>query len=220
MARTLLKASVAGATALTIWIVADFARVTRHDLREFDPHEVARIETAMWRSYYDYERVRLFGGLTTLLRRQFGLPFWRSCQAAFHAARSAVTFQGGRERSAYLKALPDLVDYYGLIRRASSTSFDVERVAHLELEWWIVHRQRDRHAPGDLARTLAELQAAIYGRPAADFAEHARLRSEAMLVRDAGGEWGRVGTLLDRSWTSLYDALHVERRATGALGGP
>jgi hypothetical protein len=99
------------------------------------------------------------------------------------------------------------VDYYGLIRRASATPFDVQRVAELELEWWIVHRQRDRHAPGDLERALAEQQAAIYGRPAAEFQRHARLRAQAMLVRDAGGDWGRIAELLDRSWVALYDAV-------------
>jgi hypothetical protein len=196
-----------------IWVVYDFAPGPRHDLREFDPHEVARIETAMWRSYYDHQRVKLFTELSTLLRRQFGLPFWRSCVGAYYAERSAVVFQRGRERPDYLRALPHLVDYYGLIRRASATPFDVQRVAELELEWWIVHRQRERHAPGDLERALAELQAAIYGRPAAEFQQHARLRAEAMLVRDAGGDWGRIGELLDRSWVALHDAVQVERNS-------
>ena len=124
-----------------------------------------------------------------------------------------MVFQRGRERPDYLMALPALLDYYELIRQASATPFDVRRVAELELEWWIVHRQRDRHAPGDLERALVDLQAAVYNRPAADFAEHARLRAEAMLLRDAGGDWGRIGALLNRSWTSLYDAVHAERPA-------
>jgi hypothetical protein len=205
------RAAFALGALLGAWLVYDFSRGGRHDLREFDPHEVARIETAMWRSYYDHQRVKLFGELSTLLRRQFRLPFWRSCVGAYYAARSAVVFQRGKERLDYLLALPHLVDYYGLIRQASATPFDVQRVAELELEWWIVHRQRDRHAPGDLERALAELQSAIYGLPAADFRQHARFRAEAMLVRDAGGDWGRIGELLDRSWVALYDAVQVDR---------
>jgi hypothetical protein len=70
-------------------------------------------------------------------------------------------FQHGRDRSDYRKALPDLVDYYGLIRRASATPFEVQRVAELELEWWIVHRERERHPAGQLERSLAYLQAAV-----------------------------------------------------------
>src|SRR5689334_12178358 len=81
------------AAMLAVWILYDFTRSTKHDLRDFDPHEVARLETAMWRSYYDHERVRLFAEMATLLRRQFRLPFWRSCLTAYYAARSAVIFQ-------------------------------------------------------------------------------------------------------------------------------
>jgi len=40
------------------WIVFDlYAPRTAH-LRDFDADEVARLETAMWRSYYDKQRVR------------------------------------------------------------------------------------------------------------------------------------------------------------------
>ncbi len=194
---------------LAVWIFFDATVSSRHDLREFDPHEVGRLETAMWRSYYDHRSVRLFGQLTELLRRQFHLTFWRSCLGGYYGARSAIVFQRGRDREEHLRALPDLVRYYTLIRRSSATPFDVQRVSELELEWWIVHRQRDRHPPGDLERGLAELQAAIYGRPAADFAEHARLRAEAMLLRDGGGDWNRIAELLDRSWTALHEAVRL-----------
>jgi len=59
----------------------------------------------------------------------------------------------------------------------SEKPFDVARVAQLELEWWIVHRQRAQHQGGDLAMALAELQAAIYQLPVESFSEHARLRA-------------------------------------------
>jgi hypothetical protein len=193
---------------LAVWVVYDFTRSTRHDLRDFDPHEVARLETAMWRSYYDHQRLPLFAELATLLRKQFQLPFWRSVQGAYYASRSAAIFQRGKDRPDYLRALPGLADYYALIGRFSATPFNVDRVSELELEWWIVHRERDRHPPGDLERALAELQAAIYSRPAAEFARHARLRAEAMLLRDSGGDWDRIADLLDRSWVSLHDVVN------------
>jgi len=199
---------IVAAGMLAVWVIYDFTRTTRHDLRDFDPHEVARLETAMWRSYYDHKTVSLFAQLATLLRRQFDLPFWRSCLAAYYAARSAVVFQRGNARADYLLALPAVENYYSEIQRASTTPFDVRKVSELEVEWWIVHRERDGHAPGDLARALAELQSAIYGRPPADFAAHARWRAEAMLLRDAGGNWERIADLLDRSWVSLHDVVN------------
>jgi hypothetical protein len=93
------------------------------------------------------------------------------------------------------------------------TPFDVKKVGAAELEWWIVHRERDRHEPGDLEASLAELQSLIYQQPAARFGEHAKARAEAMLLRDASpGEpdWGRVGALLDRSWVALQLSVHSD----------
>ena len=169
----------------------------------------------MWRSYYGHSSVRLFGQLVEALREQYHLPFWRSCVGAYHAARAAVVFQAGHGRSEYERALPDLVDYYTLIRRGSDVAFPVDKAARLELEWWIVHRERAQHQQGDLDRALADLQAEIYQQPPARFENHARDRAEAMLLRDsraeAGGvsdrDWTRIGALLDSSWVSLQAAV-------------
>ncbi|HSP62091.1 MAG TPA: hypothetical protein VLQ90_03820, partial [Pyrinomonadaceae bacterium] len=49
-----------------------FPRTTH--MREFDPDEVARLETAMWRSYYEKQRLRLFNQLSELLRTQYHMP--------------------------------------------------------------------------------------------------------------------------------------------------
>lgn len=200
---------------LALWIVLDMALPTRAPLTGFDGHEVGRLETDMWRSYYGRQRARLFSRLVSLMRDQFHLPFWRASLAAWHAARAAVVFQRGHNRAEYELALGDLEDYYSIIRRSSETPFNVDSVARLELEWWIVHRERAQHPPADLERSLAALQSAIYQRPEGLFAEHARTRAEAMLLRDAaaekGGvseeEWNKIGSLLDTSWTSLQSAV-------------
>jgi len=203
------------AVVLALWIAVDFANRSTHDLRQFDAHEVARLETAMWRSYYEHHRVRLFGELTVLLRRQFHLPFWRSCAAAWYAARAAVVFQAGHSHADYARALPDLDRYYSLIRSASVSRFDPHRAASLELDWWIVHRERADHTPADLSRSLAALQSEIYALPEDRFREHGDARAEAMLLRDTRAaegalteaDWTRIGALLNRSWTSLRQAL-------------
>ena len=85
----------------------------------------------------------------------------------------------------------------------------------MELEWWIVHRERLNRPPGDLDRTLAGLAAELYQFPAERFTAHARARAEAMTLRDeraaAGGvtelDWRRIGGLLDTSWSSLRAAV-------------
>src|SRR5437762_12635911 len=184
-------------------------------MREFDPDEVARLETAMWRSYYEKKQVQLFNQLSELLRTQYHMPLIRSNQVAYYAANAAFVFKQGKERTAYEKALPDLSKFYSEIRKLSDIPFDVDRAARLELEWWIIHRQRAQHAPGDLEKALAELQAEIYRVPVDRLMEHGRLRAEAMTVRDtkaeAGGvteeDWNRINELLRQSWRSLAAAV-------------
>ena len=71
------------------------------------------------------------------------------------------------------------------------------------------------HAPGDLDRALAELQAEIYHVPVDRLMEHGRMRAEAMTIRDTKAEnggvteadWVRINDLLKESWRSLANAL-------------
>jgi hypothetical protein len=190
-----------------------YPRTTR--MREFDPDEVARLETAMWRSYYEKQRLQLFNQLAELLRSQYGMSQLKSNQVAYYGANAAFVFKQGHQRVDYEKALPDLLKFYGAIRKMSDIPFDVDRAARLELEWWIVHRQRDQHSPGDLEKALAELQAEIYHVPVDRVLEHGRLRAEAMTIRDTradqGGvteaDWARINELLKDSWRSLAKAV-------------
>jgi hypothetical protein len=185
-------------------------------MRSFDPNEVARLETAMWKSYYSRERLKLYNQLTELLRTQYNLPFVRSNAVAYQASRAAFVFKDGHNREAYEKALPYLVSFYRSIRNVSDIPFDVDRAARLELEWWIIHRERQNHAPGDLDRALADLPAELYDKPAEKLMEHAKLRGEAMTIRDMKAEqggvtdadWARIDELLHQSWQSLYKAVN------------
>lgn len=184
-------------------------------MREFNPDEVARLETAMWRSYYEKQRLQLFNELAELLRSQYGMSQLKSNQVAYYGANAAFVFKQGHERADYEKALPDLLKFYAAIRKMSDIPFDADRAARLELEWWIIHRQRDEHAPGDLAKALAELQAEIYHVPVDRVLEHGRLRAEAMTIRDTRAEnggvteadWTRINELLKESWGSLAKAV-------------
>src|SRR2546421_8260492 len=161
---------------LAAWVAYDLYAPRRTTLRDFDPDEVARLETEMWRSYYSRQRVRLFTEMSELLRTQYRLPLWRSNAVAYRAAKAAFVFKDGRSRADYERALPDLVGFYKSIRKVSDTDFDPERAAHLELEWWIIHRERATHAPADLDRALASLAAEVYPVPPESLMELGRLR--------------------------------------------
>jgi hypothetical protein len=184
-------------------------------MREFDPDEVARLETAMWRSYYEKKQLQLFNQLSELLRTQYHMPLVRSNQVAYYAANAAFSFKEGKTEADYEKALPDLVKFYGAIRKMSDIPFDVDRVARLELQWWIIHRERWKRQPDELPKALAELQSAIYGVPVDRLMEHGRLRAEAMKIRDTKAEngavteedWKKISELLRQSWRSLAEAV-------------
>ena len=217
--RPLLKLIVR-VTALVLALVIcavlfDLFYPRKTSLREFDSDEVARLETAMWRSYYEKQRVRLFNEATELLRTQYHLTPVKSNVVAYYAANAAFVFKEGKQRSDYEKALPDLIKFYNYLHNMSDIDFDVYKVSKLELEWWIIHRERESHAPGDLARALAELQAAIYDLPVERVMEHGRLRAEAMTIRDTKAEqggvteadWAKINDLLRQSWGSLAQAV-------------
>jgi hypothetical protein len=198
------------------WIAFDLYAPHEVDIRDFDADEVARLDTAMWRSYYGRERLRMYSELTELLQKQYRLRFWRRQLVAYYAARAAFVFKDGRSRADYEKALPDLEKFYGEIRDVSTTDFDVNQAAKLELEWWIVHRERKKYREGDLARALADTAAAIYQMPAERFLEHGRLRADVMELRDAQAEaggvseeiWQKIDALLHQSWRSLHQAVN------------
>ena len=192
-------------------------------MREFDADEVARLETAMWRSYYEKKQVQLFNQLSELLRTQYHMPLVRSNQVAYYAANAAFIFKDGKSEKDYEKVLPELVKFYGAIRKMSDIPFDVDRVAHLELQWWIIHRERWKRPSDDLPKALAELQAAIYGVPVDRLMEHGRLRAQAMTIRDTKADagqamteedWKKINDLLRQSWGSLANAV---KNTTSAL---
>ncbi len=215
--RSRLKPIIFSVFALSLgWLAYDLFGPRSSKLRDFDPNEIARLETGMWRSYYARDRIKLFTQLAELLRTQYNMPFARSNAIAVHAARAAFVFKDGKKREDYEKALPHLVKFYQAISDGSDSPFDVDKAARLEVEWWIIHRQRARHKPAELDRALAELPAEIYREPVENMMEHARLRAEAMTIRDKKAEasgvteedWKQIEVLLLASWRSLWKAVN------------
>jgi hypothetical protein len=211
---------VAAAAGGAGWAVAELVRPRRVDIRSFDPDEVARLETAMWRSYYDRRRLPLFGQLVALLQGQFQLQPLRALTLAGLAARAAAVFQVGAGHDHYRRALPYLEGYYRAIRAVSDVPFDPERAAALELEWWIVHREAELHPPGDLEHALADLAAELYQVPAERLGTHASRRAEAMTIRDHASrravgvledDWARIEAVLWVAWKALADEVRTVR---------
>jgi hypothetical protein len=132
--KQILTIAVIALILLISWIAYDLYSPRTAHLREFDADEVARLETAMWRSYYEKQRLRLFNQLSELLRTQYNMPLIRSNRVAYYAADAAFVFKRGKQRADYEKALPALIKFYESVRKMSDIPFDVNRAAQLELD--------------------------------------------------------------------------------------
>lgn len=205
------KIVLAGFALILVYSAVDLFWPFDRDLRQFDPVALGQLETDMWRSYYDRKPVKLFFELAEMLRTQYKFPWLRSYLGAYYAAKAAFDFKDGRQRSDYEKALPALESYFAAIRRTGDIQFDVPEAAKLELEWWIVHRERERYGKAALDTACANAAAAIYLVSPDSTLEHGRLRAEAMVIRDvqaaAGGvseeNWVQIDNLLQGCYRSL-----------------
>jgi hypothetical protein len=201
--------------ALLLWAGTDLFVPRREDIRQFDPNAVAHLDTVMWRSYYERRSSDLFLQLAELMRLQFHFPVLRSNRTAAYAAKAAFIFKDGHDRADYERALPYLECYFQEIHDISDRPFNVRRAARLELEWWIVHRERTKRGYEDLARAVAEAASELYGVPPEKLIEYGQYRADAMKVRDtrnvASGvteeDWRAIESDLQSSWQSLWKAI-------------
>ena len=210
--RKILLALLAG---VLVYAGIDLFWRFNRDLRQFDPVATGKLETDMWRSYYDRRPLKLFFELTEMLRTQYQFPRLRSYLGAYYATKAAFVFKDGKQRADYEKALPALESYFTTIHRTGDINFNIKSAAKLELEWWIVHRQRERYGKAALDTACANAAAAIYLVSPDSTFEHGRLRAEAMVIRDvqaaAGGvseeEWAQIDILLQACYNSLSRAI-------------
>ncbi len=199
--------------AVAALVTVDFATSRRAGFREFDGATMGRLDADMWRSYYERRPVRLFWQLAASHREQFNTGVLRSFKVAYLAARAAFTFKDGRSREEYARALPDLERYFTTLNSIAAEPFDPRQAARDELEWWIIRREPAQHATADWERYVAAVASNIYHRPPEVVAEYARLRVEAMVVRDQRGEeiteadWAGIRSTLVAGWRALAAAV-------------
>ena len=183
------------------------------DLRSFDPPAMARLETAMWRDYYEKRYSALFTDLYQSSRTQFAFSPLASLRIALSAAQAAKGFQPTRSRTEAEIAIPDLVTYYDLLRPAAPVAFDSKTVASRELDWW--QARRESVGPHEYGVTIGKVAALTYGKPEDDPALRAYgvSRAGAMAYRDALGEamtendWSVIETQLRGAYQQLKMAI-------------
>jgi hypothetical protein len=209
--RPRLRTTAAILLAILVAVVA-YATIPRQaDLTAFDPGETARLETLMWRHYYDKRFAALFADLYRLAREQDGFSPLDSARIAVAAARAARAFQSTTSRAEAQVAVPLLVDYFAVLGRGAPEPVDVVAAARAELDWWQARREQAK--PDAYGLTIAQVTSLVYAVDDADVRAFGVLRAQAMDFRDARGasisevDWAAIEQQLIAAYQHLKRAV-------------
>jgi hypothetical protein len=184
----------------------------KNTLHTIDPVQLARYETENWVAYYQKRWGRLLQVSVAMVKASFALNTWQALYGAYLVARAemaAAPFPDNDipRAEAYMRR------FYAFIKRVHGATYDVDEVARLEVNWWVVHRQlfgRPENEP--LIEALTALYAATYGVEPARVRAAAAGRAEAMLYSD---QWVNAGRASGSPLIAQVEAALV--RAYSAL---
>jgi hypothetical protein len=184
----------------------------------FDPDELGRLETRMWKAYYRKQPARLFGLLVQAVRAQAGVSWPRALAGSVQLTKAAAGFS--RATGDYERFAPDIIRGYRLLGLPEHV--DIDAAARHELRWWVVRREIGLAAGAAAGESITDLYAAIYDLPPEHVAEAGRLRGLAAEVQDRGAAadpggptgagteyWPEVARLLRTSYRSLRRAIEA-----------
>jgi hypothetical protein len=199
------------AAVALLLLAAGYGFLPRHaHLARFDPHTMARLETAMWRHYYEKKYPALFRDVYDVARHQ-GFSPWDSTRIAFKAATAARAFQPTTSRADAQAALAQLIDYFRILAGAAPVAVDVEEIARTELDWW--QARREKIPPERYGLTVARVSSLLYGVDNEDIRRAGVLRAQAMAYRDAHAsgmteaDWDTIAAQLDAAYGLLKSAI-------------
>jgi hypothetical protein len=194
---------IAGAIIAVVAGAVAYSVIPRHaDLARFDPTEMARRETAMWRHYYERRYLALFFDLYETARREQGFSPLDSARLAIAAARAAKVFQPSTSRTGAEAAMPYLIGYFEILSRAAPVPVGVEEVARTELAWW--QARREAVPPEQYGAIIARVSALLHGVDNADIRRSGILRARAMDYRDA-----HVADMTEADWSAIERQLQA-----------
>jgi hypothetical protein len=185
-------------------------------MRTFDPAKVAYYETENWVAYYQKRWLRLLRVSVAMVQQTFGLRAWQAVYGAYLVARAEMAAAPFPDND-IPRAEQYMRRFYAYIKRLHYEHFDVDEVARLEVNWWVVHRQlfgQSENQP--LVEALTDLYAASFSVPRERVREAAYRRAEAMLYSDRWVNEGRVSgspllvqvqAELEKSYAALLAAV-------------
>jgi hypothetical protein len=182
----------------------------------FDPVGLAHIETEGWRAYYDRDWSRAVSLMLQLHHDEFGLNWFDTFVASYHATRAQIAFAGQNNNAPLAQAY--LEKYYAVMARARGLRYDPAAAAEAEMRYWIVHRQvasrPDDYTP--LVGVLADLHTLVFAVPpdAARASGVERTAAAAAVDRitgrrstDVAADWREVEARLVAAYTIVAQAM-------------
>jgi hypothetical protein len=160
-------------------------------MRAFDPRKVGYYEKENWVAYYQRKWLRLLRVSVGMVKEAFGLSLWQAAYAAYLIARAEMAAAPFPDND-IPRAERYMRRFYDFIKRVHREPFDVETVARLEVNWWVVHRRLFGQTENqELVDALTDLYAHAYSVEPARVRDAAYHRAQAMLHSDRWVNEGR-----------------------------
>lgn len=175
---------------------------------------MAQLDSDMWRAYYNHQFFKLFLLLIQLMKTQFRFNWFVTLRLAYYSGVAAAYYRIKKHRGVDNdRVLKKLVQFYRLISKNATETFNYREAAKLELAWWDIHRRSYKNNK-ELEQSLADGMAAIYNIPASKLGEYAHYRAEAMILPRHEGDgqpvptdWDMVTDMLVQAWGQLHEAV-------------
>jgi hypothetical protein len=131
----------------------------------------------------------LFDLMPRMTRSAFGLSLPQAVYASSLNTQAQVTW--ARQGATDGKAEALMRQFYAYVREPVGGKYDSAKAAKLEVNWWAVHRNRERYPDHSaLAQALADTYAEVYQLPAEKMLPAGEARAAAM---DLSDQWNREG---------------------------
>jgi hypothetical protein len=199
-------------------------RATNPSPWTFDPVTLGRRECDAWAAYYRHEWPQFLTAAVGMISTGFGMNRRRTITGAWHVLRANQAWAPYPVNDP-TAAREHMQRFYTFVADSGSLELAPARAAHLEVEWWRVHREHQHNEAitgEELTDTLNALYSYVYDVPTDLTRPASALRVKAMDLSDRWVEAGcnRADRLLAEERRTLVASYAALRDATARQPGP
>lgn len=186
----------------------------------FDPDTLANREVEAWQAAKSRDDFATYIAVVQMLREQQRYNWFHALQAGYYLSEATGEFEGLSTR--FERVLPDLETAATIERDWRNASYEPEKVARAQLNWWVTLKQPNLSTRADVPHLVAEDYGLRYGADAGEFEEAASFRAEAVKMREAtkiDPDWPTIAKLLSKSNRALKVAIERAHRIAARRRG-